>query len=282
MALSILFTSVVQEEFVIGVNPIQLSGWRSRLGTPSLEGYPFSEQGKPSSRPQINEGFGALAAGCRHAGEHLAKTDGWGSGKQSASLRRCGSSQRGRHVWKWCQDKLSRSPAMSIHNEDIAQRETQAGWSRETSAVAGEVGVLGRSVDLWESTTLGERSEGTCSNARRRSGGCGDGPAGLTAPNQVRELQITLCRKATVATPKAKRKKWNSESRLRENRLHDLMRGGKQTVIGLLAFQSVASRLRYSAQTNRCIIRESIRTRQIGSIHCTGFTVWMESAPALP
>jgi hypothetical protein len=40
---------------------------------------------------------------------------------------------------------------------------------------------------------------------------------------------------------------WNSESRMRENRLSGLMRGGKQTVIGPRVFQSVASRLLYTA-----------------------------------
>ena len=44
---------------------------------------------------------------------------------------------------------------------------------------------------------------------------------------------------------------WNSESRMRENRPSGLMRGGKQTVIGRWASQSVASRLLYTKiQTN--------------------------------
>jgi hypothetical protein len=47
--------------------------------------------------------------------------------------------------------------------------------------------------------------------------------------------------------PKAPAKEWDSESRVRENRLHGLLRGGFQTVIGLCAFQPVASRLLYSA-----------------------------------
>ena len=41
-------------------------------------------------------------------------------------------------------------------------------------------------------------------------------------------------------------RKWDSESRMRENRLSGLMRGGKQTVIGPRAFQSVTSRLLYN------------------------------------
>jgi hypothetical protein len=40
-------------------------------------------------------------------------------------------------------------------------------------------------------------------------------------------------------------RKWNSESRMRENRPSGLMRGGKQTVIGI-ASHSVASCLLYT------------------------------------
>jgi group II intron reverse transcriptase/maturase len=68
--------------------------------------------------------------------------------------------------------------------------------------VAGAVGVIRSSVDLWESKTHGEPRDGTCSNAERRSEGSGDGAAqaGLTTPkantNKLRKLQITLYRKA--------------------------------------------------------------------------------------
>lgn len=78
------------------------------------------------------------------------------------------------------------------------QPPAQAGKPREAGRVAGEVGVLRSSVDLWESKTHGEPREGTCSNAGRRSEGGGDGLKGLTTPetNKVRKLQITLYRKA--------------------------------------------------------------------------------------
>ena len=76
------------------------------------------------------------------------------------------------------------------------QLPAQAGWSRKAGQVTGEVGVLHSSVDLWESTTHGERREGTCSNAGKRSEGGGDGSRELTAPEKVRKLQITLYRKA--------------------------------------------------------------------------------------
>ena len=78
------------------------------------------------------------------------------------------------------------------------QPPAQAGDSREAGRVAGEVGVLRSSVDLWDSTTHGEPRGGACSNALKRSEGGGDGPRGLTTPetNKVRKLQITLYRKA--------------------------------------------------------------------------------------
>lgn len=46
-------------------------------------------------------------------------------------------------------------------------------------------------------------------------------------------------------------RKWNSESRMRENRLSGLMRGGKQTVIGRTASHPVASCLLYTGVGKR-------------------------------
>ncbi len=43
---------------------------------------------------------------------------------------------------------------------------------------------------------MGERRDATCSAGEKRREGCGDGPQGLTAPDKVRQLQITLYRKA--------------------------------------------------------------------------------------
>jgi group II intron reverse transcriptase/maturase len=52
-------------------------------------------------------------------------------------------------------------------------------------------------LDLWwlgEHTA--ERRDATCSAGEKRREGCGDGPQGLPAPDKVRQLQITLYRKA--------------------------------------------------------------------------------------
>ena len=87
------------------------------------------------------------------------------------------------------------------NSEKSAQPKAQASGTREACKVAGEVGVLHSSVDLWESITHGEPREGTCPNAQKRSKGRGDGPQGLRTPNKVRKLQITLYRKAK-AEPK--------------------------------------------------------------------------------
>src|SRR5258708_14065598 len=50
--------------------------------------------------------------------------------------------------------------------------------------------------DLWFGQPAGERRDATCSAGERRREGRGDGPQGLTAPEKVRQLQITLYRKA--------------------------------------------------------------------------------------
>src|SRR6478735_1917623 len=76
-----------------------------------------------------------------------------------------------------------------------AQPAAQAG-NRKAVRVEGEVGVLRSSVDPWESITHEERREGTYPHAAKRSKGRGDGSRELPAPNQVRELQIALYRKA--------------------------------------------------------------------------------------
>src|SRR3954465_2107107 len=50
--------------------------------------------------------------------------------------------------------------------------------------------------DLWSGEPAGERRDATCSAGEKRREGCGDGPQGLPAPEKVRQLQITLYRKA--------------------------------------------------------------------------------------
>ena len=50
--------------------------------------------------------------------------------------------------------------------------------------------------DLWFGQPTEERRDATCSAGEKRREGCGDGPRGLTAPDKVRQLQITLYRKA--------------------------------------------------------------------------------------
>ena len=50
--------------------------------------------------------------------------------------------------------------------------------------------------DLWFGQPTEERRDATCSAEVKRDKGRGDGPRGLTAPDKVRQLQITLYRKA--------------------------------------------------------------------------------------
>ena len=50
--------------------------------------------------------------------------------------------------------------------------------------------------DLWSGERAGERRDATCSAGEKSREGSGDGPRGLPAPEKVRQLQITLYRKA--------------------------------------------------------------------------------------
>src|SRR5882757_8037433 len=50
--------------------------------------------------------------------------------------------------------------------------------------------------DLWSGESTGERRDATCSAGEKSREGRGDGPQRLPAPEKVRQLQITLYRKA--------------------------------------------------------------------------------------
>ena len=101
----------------------------------------------------------------------------------------------------------------------------------KSARVVAEVGAAGSSVDLWDTTTQGEQSGSACIQATKRSEGPGDGrPKRIKTPaEKIRKLQIALYRKAK-AEPRGHRisepTKGYSESRVRENRPHGLMRGG--------------------------------------------------------
>jgi hypothetical protein len=120
------------------------------------------------------------------------------------------------------------------------QPPAQTDHSREAGRVAGEVGVARSSVDLWESITHGERRGGTCVDAVKRSEGVVT--AGFSGYQRQESPEPSIPAPTVRRKPSGER---HSESRVRENRMHGLMRGGSPTVIGLRAFQSVASRLLY-------------------------------------
>jgi hypothetical protein len=126
--------------------------------------------------------------------------------------------------------------------------------ARATTEVGGVRSSNDPVPDLWFGQLAEERRDVTCSAGEKRREGRGDGPRGLTAPNKVRQLPITLYRKAKSKpgnrTDDALRQR-NSESRMRENRPSGLMRGGKQAVTGPRASQSVASRLLYTRMALR-------------------------------
>jgi serine/threonine protein kinase len=78
---------------------------------------------------------------------------------------------------------------------------------------------------------------------------------GYKRPINVRQLQITMGRGASAFRQR------NSESRMRENRSSDLMRGGMQTVIGPRASQSGASRLLYKSP-EKLLIAQAVDLRR--------------------
>ena len=124
--------------------------------------------------------------------------------------------------------------------QNEAQPEAQAGWSREALRVAGEVGVLHSSVEPWDTITHGEPREGTCVDATKRSDGV------VTAGNPGYKRQKSPG--PSTRTLAGRRKpigERHSESRVRENCMHGLMRGGSADGHWPLAFQSVVSRLLY-------------------------------------
>jgi hypothetical protein len=79
--------------------------------------------------------------------------------------------------------------------------------SSKREAVRAMTGVGGvRSSDdpvpnLWFGQPAEERRDATCSAEVKSSEGRGDGPQGLQAPYNVRQLQITLGRRASVFRP---------------------------------------------------------------------------------
>lgn len=84
------------------------------------------------------------------------------------------------------------------------KEDSTGGATPETGKAARAVTEVGgvRSSDdpmpdlWWPGQNTGERRDATCSAGEKRREGCGDGPRGLTAPDKVRQLQITLYRKA--------------------------------------------------------------------------------------
>jgi hypothetical protein len=123
--------------------------------------------------------------------------------------------------------------------ESAAQPKAQA-QRRKAARVTGEVGVLQSSVDLWESKTRGEPREGTCVDATKRS----DGVVMAGKPDRKTEISSGASTLAAAVRRKPTGER-HSESRVRENRMHGLMRGGGADGHWLPAFQSVAPRLLY-------------------------------------
>jgi hypothetical protein len=106
--------------------------------------------------------------------------------------------------------------------------------------------------DLWFGQNTEERRDATCSAARKRNEEL------VTARKGYKRRECS-----GIAIPRwcrgSARDARNSESRMRENRLSGLMRGGKQTVIGPRASQSVASCLLYTEFPMHLVVPEVFR-----------------------
>src|SRR5260221_588531 len=127
----------------------------------------------------------------------------------------------------------------------MASKDSTSGTTRSNGEAAWAMSGVGgvRSSDdpvpdLWSGKPAGERRDTTCSAMRKRNEELVTALWAISAM-KVQELQPHA---GIVAFGYDER---NSESRMRENRPSGLMRGGKQTVIGLRVFQSTAPRLLY-------------------------------------
>lgn len=101
-----------------------------------------------------------------------------------------------------------RSEGWEICDGEATQPSAQTGVTGKADVAVAEVGVLHSIVDLWtldadyrEQLRQDAGREGTCSDARKRSKGQGDGPQGIQTPAKIRKLQLALYRKAK-ADPK--------------------------------------------------------------------------------
>jgi hypothetical protein len=122
-------------------------------------------------------------------------------------------------------DRTGRADRVSRENSSgasVTQPVAQGGEPTEPTRAAGVVGVPRSSVDLPESKTGGERRRGTWVRVIQHSKGSGDGRGNLDRNSKQDSGTV----KVTVAVGASPTVEEPSESRMRENRLSGLMRGG--------------------------------------------------------
>ena len=130
-------------------------------------------------------------------------------------------------AWATCREvKRGQAGRPVMASKEDSTSGTTPAKGEAARAVAG-VGVLHSSDDLRDTTTRGEPREGTYPNAMRRSEGSGDGSTGAISAHYDSAASIHA-----MSQSESDAQEWDSESRMRENRLSGLMRDGKQTVIG--------------------------------------------------
>ena len=162
-------------------------------------------------------------------------------------------------------DMSGSDPAIAGGRSVMAGEQNPTGGATSTKGkavrVMAEVGGVRSSddsvPDLWSGQPAEERRDATCSAVVKRSEGRGNGPQALQAPYKRSATAKHAGRRASAFRSR------NSESRMRENRLSGFMRGGKQTVIGPRASQSVASRLLYTPVK---VPRQIVKIRRSASL----------------
>ena len=116
-------------------------------------------------------------------------------------------------------DRVSREDSSSA---SVTQPAARGGEPTKAARTAGVVGVPRSSADLPDSITGGERRRGTWVRVKGNRNGTGDGQGNLDRNS----VKFSSAARFTVTAGASPAVEAPSESRMRENRLSGLMRGG--------------------------------------------------------
>ena len=132
--------------------------------------------------------------------------------------------------------RVARVSRESSRGEAVPRPAVQGGDPAKAVRAAGAVGVLRSSDDPPESKTGGERRRGTWVRVKGTRNGTGDGQGDLA----INSAQVSGAARFTVTAGASPAVEAPSESRMRENRLSGLMRGGVRRSLALGLFNPSA------------------------------------------